>query len=229
MAGAGAGAGPPGVSPQPRPRRGAGGRCRCRLSALPSPQPQPRPGLRPGETPSGPTASPRACGAPPPAAPRRWCCAVAPTARSCAASCAADRRALRHRANAATHRPVGARRAARRRHRRLRRSGVATFATWQRRDHGRGQGTRMKSALPKVLHRLAGRPLLQHVLDAAAAWGGTPVQTVVITGHGADEVEAACAAMAAPCACTCARCRSWAPATRCSRRCRSWTRLSGPR
>jgi bifunctional UDP-N-acetylglucosamine pyrophosphorylase / glucosamine-1-phosphate N-acetyltransferase len=57
-----------------------------------------------------------------------------------------------------------------------------------------GKGTRMKSALPKVLHRLAGRPLLQHVLDAAAAVsGGTPVQTVVITGHGADEVEAACA------------------------------------
>ena len=57
-----------------------------------------------------------------------------------------------------------------------------------------GKGTRMKSARPKVLHRLAGRPLLQHVLDAAAAVsGGTPVQTVVITGHGADEVEAACA------------------------------------
>ncbi len=52
-----------------------------------------------------------------------------------------------------------------------------------------GKGTRMKSALPKVLHRLAGRSLLQHVLDAAK-----PLQaarTVVITGHGADEVEAA--------------------------------------
>ncbi len=47
----------------------------------------------------------------------------------------------------------------------------------------------MKSALPKVLHRLAGRSLLQHVLDAAR-----PLQaarTVVITGHGADLVEAA--------------------------------------
>ena len=50
----------------------------------------------------------------------------------------------------------------------------------------------MKSALPKVLHRLAGRPLLQHVLDAAAGLG--PARTVVITGHGADEVEAAAAA-----------------------------------
>ena len=47
----------------------------------------------------------------------------------------------------------------------------------------------MKSALPKVLHRLAGRPLLQHVLDAAAGLG--PAHTVVITGHGAAEVEAA--------------------------------------
>ena len=52
-----------------------------------------------------------------------------------------------------------------------------------------GKGTRMKSARPKVLHRLAGRPLLQHVLDAAASLGAS--RTVVITGHGADEVEAA--------------------------------------
>ncbi len=52
-----------------------------------------------------------------------------------------------------------------------------------------GKGTRMKSGLPKVLHKLAGRPLLQHVLDTAAALGADG--TVVITGHGADEVEAA--------------------------------------
>ena len=52
-----------------------------------------------------------------------------------------------------------------------------------------GKGTRMKSATPKVLHRLAGRSLLQHVLDAAARVGAD--RTVVITGHGADEVEAA--------------------------------------
>jgi bifunctional UDP-N-acetylglucosamine pyrophosphorylase/glucosamine-1-phosphate N-acetyltransferase len=50
-----------------------------------------------------------------------------------------------------------------------------------------GQGTRMKSTRPKVLHTLGGRHLLQHVLDAAAALGET--RTIVITGHGADEVE----------------------------------------
>ena len=54
-----------------------------------------------------------------------------------------------------------------------------------------GKGTRMKSTLPKVLHKLAGCPLLQHVLDAAVELG--PQRTVVITGHGADEVEAAVA------------------------------------
>lgn len=57
-----------------------------------------------------------------------------------------------------------------------------------------GKGTRMKSARPKVLHRLAGRSLLQHVLDAVAGVGDAASRhTVVITGHGAEEVEAACA------------------------------------
>ena len=62
-----------------------------------------------------------------------------------------------------------------------------------------GKGTRMKSASPKVLHRLAGTSLLQHVLNAAAQVGDgaaertTSNRTVVITGHGADAVEAACA------------------------------------
>jgi bifunctional UDP-N-acetylglucosamine pyrophosphorylase/glucosamine-1-phosphate N-acetyltransferase len=54
-----------------------------------------------------------------------------------------------------------------------------------------GKGTRMKSALPKVLHRLAGRSLLQHVLQAVAPLGAA--RTVIITGHGAEQVEAACA------------------------------------
>ena len=54
-----------------------------------------------------------------------------------------------------------------------------------------GKGTRMKSRLPKVLHPLAGRPLLRHVLDTAQALQAR--QAVVITGHGAIEVEAACA------------------------------------
>ncbi|WP_425257417.1 bifunctional UDP-N-acetylglucosamine diphosphorylase/glucosamine-1-phosphate N-acetyltransferase GlmU [Rubrivivax sp. RP6-9] len=55
-----------------------------------------------------------------------------------------------------------------------------------------GKGTRMKSALPKVLHRVGARSLLQHVLDATAGLG--PTHTVVITGHGAEAVEAAVAA-----------------------------------
>jgi bifunctional UDP-N-acetylglucosamine pyrophosphorylase/glucosamine-1-phosphate N-acetyltransferase len=53
-----------------------------------------------------------------------------------------------------------------------------------------GKGTRMKSALPKVLHRIGGRALLQHVLDTAASLQAR--KAVVITGHGAAEVEAAC-------------------------------------
>ena len=52
-----------------------------------------------------------------------------------------------------------------------------------------GKGTRMKSSLPKVLHKLAGRGLLQHVLGNTAALGADA--RIVITGHGADQVEAA--------------------------------------
>jgi bifunctional UDP-N-acetylglucosamine pyrophosphorylase/glucosamine-1-phosphate N-acetyltransferase len=55
-----------------------------------------------------------------------------------------------------------------------------------------GKGTRMKSALPKVMHRLAGRSLLQHVLDTAAQLGADRI--VTITGHGADRVESTVAA-----------------------------------
>ena len=58
-----------------------------------------------------------------------------------------------------------------------------------------GKGTRMKSALPKVLHKLAGRSLLQHVLDAAAPLRA--LRTVVITGHGAEQVEQSLAGSAA--------------------------------
>jgi bifunctional UDP-N-acetylglucosamine pyrophosphorylase/glucosamine-1-phosphate N-acetyltransferase len=57
-----------------------------------------------------------------------------------------------------------------------------------------GKGTRMKSRFPKVLQRLAGRPLLQHVLDQAAHLGAR--SAVVVTGHGAAEVEAAISAAA---------------------------------
>jgi bifunctional UDP-N-acetylglucosamine pyrophosphorylase/glucosamine-1-phosphate N-acetyltransferase len=52
-----------------------------------------------------------------------------------------------------------------------------------------GKGTRMKSRLPKVLHRLGGRALLAHVIDCAARLSAR--QAVVITGHGAAEVESA--------------------------------------
>ncbi len=54
-----------------------------------------------------------------------------------------------------------------------------------------GKGTRMKSALPKVLHKLAGRSLLQHVLDCTEPLAAG--QRVVITGHGAAQVESAVA------------------------------------
>lgn len=49
-----------------------------------------------------------------------------------------------------------------------------------------GQGKRMYSKLPKVLHRIAGKPLLSHVLDTAR--GLSPDQLVVIYGHGGDQV-----------------------------------------
>ena len=57
-----------------------------------------------------------------------------------------------------------------------------------------GKGTRMKSRIPKVLQRLAGRPLLHHVLDQAAHLQAR--SAIVITGHGATEVEAATAGAA---------------------------------
>ncbi len=52
-----------------------------------------------------------------------------------------------------------------------------------------GQGTRMRSAVPKVLHKLAGKPLLQHVVDCALAAGAADV--CVVHGHGGEAVKAA--------------------------------------
>ena len=51
-----------------------------------------------------------------------------------------------------------------------------------------GKGTRMKSRLPKVLHRLAGRALVQHVIDNVMTL--SPRQVIVITGLGSEQVEA---------------------------------------
>jgi bifunctional UDP-N-acetylglucosamine pyrophosphorylase / glucosamine-1-phosphate N-acetyltransferase len=51
-----------------------------------------------------------------------------------------------------------------------------------------GKGTRMKSAVPKVLHKLAGKALVQHVMDTMAPLPAAA--RIVITGHGADLVEA---------------------------------------
>ena len=52
-----------------------------------------------------------------------------------------------------------------------------------------GKGTRMKSAIPKVLHRAAGLPLIGHVLRAAASLA--PRSIVVVVGHEAEQLRAA--------------------------------------
>ncbi|WP_288403531.1 NTP transferase domain-containing protein, partial [uncultured Deinococcus sp.] len=52
-----------------------------------------------------------------------------------------------------------------------------------------GQGTRMRSGLPKVLHPVAGRPMVAWAVKAARDLGARRV--VVVTGHGAEAVEAA--------------------------------------
>jgi bifunctional UDP-N-acetylglucosamine pyrophosphorylase / glucosamine-1-phosphate N-acetyltransferase len=49
-----------------------------------------------------------------------------------------------------------------------------------------GQGTRMKSDLPKVLHPLAGRPMIRYVVDIALAL--EPASVVVVVGHGVEQV-----------------------------------------
>src|SRR5688572_23301236 len=50
-----------------------------------------------------------------------------------------------------------------------------------------GQGTRMKSGLPKVLHRISGRPLLEHVLRTAQTVG--PETITIVIGHKAETVR----------------------------------------
>jgi bifunctional UDP-N-acetylglucosamine pyrophosphorylase/glucosamine-1-phosphate N-acetyltransferase len=51
-----------------------------------------------------------------------------------------------------------------------------------------GEGTRMKSALPKVLHKIAGLPMLGHVVNAARHAGG---DVAVVVGHGGEQVSSA--------------------------------------
>lgn len=54
-----------------------------------------------------------------------------------------------------------------------------------------GEGTRMKSALPKVLHQIAGLPMVAHVVKAADAAGAT--SDAIVIGHGAEEMRKAVA------------------------------------
>lgn len=49
-----------------------------------------------------------------------------------------------------------------------------------------GEGSRMKSARPKPLHRLCGKPMISHVLDAVIPVGAS--RAIVVVGHGADRV-----------------------------------------
>ncbi len=69
----------------------------------------------------------------------------------------------------------------------------STNASARRRDDLRvvilaaGEGTRMRSATPKVLHEICGRPMLGHILDAATGLAGRA--PIVVTGHGADAVR----------------------------------------
>jgi bifunctional UDP-N-acetylglucosamine pyrophosphorylase/glucosamine-1-phosphate N-acetyltransferase len=52
-----------------------------------------------------------------------------------------------------------------------------------------GKGTRMKSARHKVLHEIAGRPMIEHLLDSLGQLG--PERTIVVVGEGRDQLEAA--------------------------------------
>jgi bifunctional UDP-N-acetylglucosamine pyrophosphorylase/glucosamine-1-phosphate N-acetyltransferase len=58
-----------------------------------------------------------------------------------------------------------------------------------------GQGKRMRSSLPKVLHPVAGRPMLAHVIAAARAAAGEAADVTIVIGHGAASVQEAFPAM----------------------------------
>ena len=52
-----------------------------------------------------------------------------------------------------------------------------------------GQGTRMKSSRPKVVHPVAGRPMLQHVVDTSRLLD--PDQVIVVIGHASEQIREA--------------------------------------
>ncbi len=52
-----------------------------------------------------------------------------------------------------------------------------------------GQGTRMKTQLPKILHTVVGKPMVSYALETVAALGAS--QTILVIGHGADQVRVA--------------------------------------
>lgn len=54
-----------------------------------------------------------------------------------------------------------------------------------------GKGTRMKSTLPKVLHPIGGKPMVQHIIDTVKQVGATNINLVY--GHGADQLQQALA------------------------------------
>jgi len=87
------------------------------------------------------------------------------------------------------------------------------------------QGKRMRSALPKVLHPIAGKPLLAHVLEAARAVAGDSGTICVVYGHGGEVVPATM-----PCddIAWVIQAPQLAPVTRCCRHCRISTRRSDP-
>ena len=58
-----------------------------------------------------------------------------------------------------------------------------------------GKGTRLKSDLPKVLHPLAGKPLIEYVLDASRPLG--PSSILIVVGHEAEAVKSALAGLPA--------------------------------
>ena len=72
-----------------------------------------------------------------------------------------------------------------------------------------GQGTRMRSSLPKVTHPLAGKPIVRHVIDAAREAGVDDCIVIIGADAAAAAVRAAADATASPvpsgCACTAKR------------------------